>query len=111
MSLDLARIAAEAAKTKKASDIVLQGLAGKSDLCDFQLICSGENDRQTRAIAESIADACKVQGHIRPAAIEGAQTGQWILMDYGNLMVHVFLRDIRNYYAIESLWPDTMVEL
>ncbi len=110
MSLILAKIAAEAAKTKKASDIILQELGGKSDMCDFQLICSGDNDRQTRAIAESIADACKVQAQIRPAAIEGAQTGQWILMDYGNLLVHVFLRDVRNYYAIESLWPDAQVE-
>jgi ribosome-associated protein len=111
MSLALAKIVAEAAQNKKAKDLVLQSLAGKSDLCDFQLICSGENDRQTKAIAQNIAAVCKETANIRPASVEGAKSGQWILMDYGSLIVHVFLSEVRDYYALDSLWPDSTIEL
>jgi ribosome-associated protein len=103
--IDIANEAAAAAADKKALRPVLLDLRGQSDLCDFQFICSGENDRQTRAIAEAIEARCKQVGGIRPVAVEGKQSGNWILMDYGSTVVHVFFNYLRDYYALEELWP------
>jgi ribosome-associated protein len=103
-SLDIARQAAAAALDKKAGRLVLQDLRGQSDLCDFQLVCSGENDRQTRAIADAIEDQLKKAG-TRPVAVEGKQTGNWILVDFGSVLIHVFLESLRDFYAIETLFP------
>jgi ribosome-associated protein len=103
-TLDIARQAAEAALDKKAQRLVLQDLRGHSDLCEYQLVCSGDNDRQTRAIAEEVEAKCKKLG-LRPIAVEGKQSGNWILIDFGSLLVHVFLEGLRDFYALESLFP------
>ena len=103
-SLEIARQAASAALDKKAGRLVLQDLRGQSDLCDFQVVCSGENDRQTRAIADAIEDQLKKAGS-RPVAVEGKQTGNWVLVDYGSVLIHVFLDSLRDFYAIETLFP------
>jgi|LauGreDrversion4_2_1035121.scaffolds.fasta_scaffold00221_31 ribosome-associated protein len=103
-SLEIARLAAEAASDKKAQRMVLQDLRGLSDLCQYQLVCSGDNDRQTRAIADSIEERCKKLG-VRPVAVEGKQTGNWILIDFGSVLIHVFLEGLRDFYALESLFP------
>ena len=105
-SIDLAKHAVSAAGEKKAEKISLIDLRGQSDLCEFQLICSGENDRQTRAIAQSIEDSCLKKFSLKPIAIEGKQSGHWIVLDYGFVIVHIFHRPIRDYYALESLWPN-----
>ena len=84
---------------------VLLDLRGQSDLCDYQFICSGESDRQTQAIAEAIELRCKQIANVRPIAIEGKQSGHWILLDYGSTLVHVFQAALRDYYALEALWP------
>lgn len=102
--MDIAREAAAAAADKKASRPVLLDLRGLADFCDFQFICSGENDRQTRAIAEAIEERCKKNG-VRPAAVEGKQTGNWITLDYGSIIIHVFFDYLRDYYALEEIWP------
>ena len=104
-SLDIANVAAEAAGDKKATRIVILDLRGVSDFAEFQVICSGDNDRQTRAIADAIEEQCKSRGGIRPYATEGKQTGHWILLDYGATLIHIFNSEIRDYYAIEKLWP------
>lgn len=104
-SLDIAKTAAAAATDKKAVRMILQDMRGVSDLCDYQLICSGENERQTRAIAEAIEERCRKTGGVRPVAIEGKQTGNWILLDYGSCLVHVFYNYLRDFYALEQLWP------
>lgn len=103
--IDIAREAAIAAADKKAVRPVLLDLRGVSDLCEFQFICSGENERQTRAIAEAIEERCRQLGGIRPVATEGKQSGNWILLDYGATLVHVFFNYLRDYYALEGLWP------
>jgi ribosome-associated protein len=102
--IDIAKAAAAAAADKKAARPVLLDLRGVSDMCDYQFICSGENERQTRAIAEAIEERCKKQG-LRPVAVEGKQSGNWIVMDYGSTLVHVFYAYLRDYYALEQLWP------
>lgn len=103
--IDIAKEAALAAADKKALRPVLLDLRGISEVCDFQFICSGENERQTRAIADAIEERCKKLSGVRPVAIEGKQTGNWILLDYGSTLVHIFFNNLRDYYAIEELWP------
>ena len=105
-TLDLVKIIAGAASEKKATQIVAQNLANKSGLCDYQIICSGSNERQTQAISSHIEELLRGQKLGRPYAIEGKQTGHWILMDYGNILVHVFLDTIRDFYALDKLWTD-----
>jgi ribosome-associated protein len=104
-SIDVARTAVAAALDKKAMRPVLMDLRGISDLCDFQFVCSGDNNRQTKAIAEAIESACKQKGSVRPVAIEGKQAGNWIMIDYGPTIVHIFFDYLRDYYALEQLWP------
>lgn len=111
MSLQMLKVAAEAAQGKKANRVIALDLKGKSDICDYQLICSGSSDRQNRAIAEAIADECRLQLQQKPAAIEGKTGGHWILLDYGSVMIHIFLEELRNFYALESLWPGSELEL
>lgn len=104
-AIDIARNAATAAADKKATRCVIMDMRGESDLADYQFICSGENERQTRAIAEAIEALCKESGGVRPTAVEGKQGGNWILMDYGSTLVHIFCSPVRDFYALESLWP------
>jgi ribosome-associated protein len=103
-TIEIVREASQAAKDKKALRPILIDVRDVSDLCDFHLICSGENERQTRAIADAIEERCfKVSG-LKPVAIEGKQTGNWIVMDYGSFLVHIFYNYLRDYYGIEQLW-------
>jgi ribosome-associated protein len=102
--LTLAQLAAQAAADKKASRIVLQDLRGQSDLCQYQLICSGSNEKQTQAICQGIEDHLRRAG-VRAMAIEGKQTGQWILVDFGSVIVHIFYNLVRDHYNLEELFP------
>ncbi len=104
-SLDIAKSAAAAASDKKAVRPILLDLRGQSDICDFQFICSGTNNKQTVAIASEIEGRFRKAG-LKAAAIEGKQGGNWILMDYGPTLVHIFCEEVRDYYAMESLWPN-----
>lgn len=103
--IEIAQQAAFAATDKKSTRNILLDLRGTSDMCDYQFICSGDNERQTRAIADAIEARCREVGGIRPIAIEGKQSGNWILLDYGSTIVHVFYSHLRDYYALEQLWP------
>lgn len=103
--LELAKGAAKAAADKKAQRIVLQDLRGLSDVCQYQLICSGSNEKQTQAISQNVDHIARKQFGQKAIVIEGMQSGNWILLDYGALIVHVFNDTIRDYYAIDQLWP------
>ncbi len=102
---EYAKFAVAAARDKKATRLILQDLRGFSDLCDFQLICSGQNEKQTQAIADSIQGDLKQKASLQVLAVEGKTSGHWILLDYGSLIVHVFYDYVRDYYALEELWP------
>lgn len=104
-SMELAQHAAAAALDKKATRPVVLDLRGLSDFCEVQFICSGENERQTRAIADAIEERCHKLGGVKPVAVEGKSTGNWVLMDYGGFVVHIFHSTYRDYYALEELWP------
>ena len=102
---DTARRAARAALDKKAADLVILDVRTLSGVTDFFLVCSGRSVTHVRTIAEGIRDELKAGG-IRPLHAEGTPESGWILLDYGDVLVHVFLEDTRAYYALERLWGD-----
>lgn len=108
-ALEIAKQAAAAAFDKKATRISVFDLRGISDICDFQVICSGDNIRQTQAIAENVGGRCKKMCGAAPMAVEGKQSGQWVLLDYGAVIVHIFCGELRDYYAIDDLWPKAKI--
>jgi ribosome-associated protein len=90
---------------KKALEPVLLDVRALCSFCNYQLVLSGRSDRQVDAIADGIAAGLKAEG-VRPIASEGARTGQWALLDYGDFVVHVFLHSAREHYDLEGLWND-----
>ena len=95
----------KAAVEKKAQDPVLLDLKGISSITDYFLLCSGRSDRQVQAIAQGIEEALKKKG-IRPLGQEGITGGRWILLDYADVVVHIFLDPVRKFYDLEGLWMD-----
>jgi ribosome-associated protein len=94
-----------AAKGMKAFDITILDVRGISPVTDYFIICSGRSNRQVTAICEFIKKDLKYKG-IKPVSIEGIKDGQWALVDYGHVIVHVFLDVVREFYNIEGLWLD-----
>jgi len=90
---------------KKALEPVLLDVRDLCSFCNYQLVLSGRSDRQVDAIADGIAAGLKAEG-LRPLGAEGARTGQWALLDYGDFVVHVFLHAAREHYDLEGLWSD-----
>src|ERR1041384_5667759 len=103
--LDGAMRALTLALEKKALEPVLLDVRGLCSFCNYQLVVSGRSDRQVDAIADGIAMGLKLDG-MRPLGAEGARTGQWSLLDYGDFVVHVFLHAAREHYDLEGLWND-----
>ena len=95
----------EAAQGMKAYDIIILDVKGISSVTDCFIICSGRSNRQVTAICEFIKINLKEKG-IDPVSIEGAKDGQWALIDYGHVIIHVFLDVVREFYNIEGLWLD-----
>jgi len=103
--LELAKEACKVAEDKKAEHIVILDLCGKSSLTDFFVICSADNVKQTRAIALAIEERLAKLGE-KKDHIEGYTEGIWILIDYTDLIVHIFTKEAREYYDLEHLWGD-----
>ena len=87
----------------KAEDIVQIVLRGRSDVADYMVICSGRSSRQVAAISEKLADRLKEQFRIL-AKMEGKETGDWVLIDSGDVIVHVFRPEVREFYQLEKMW-------
>jgi ribosome-associated protein len=96
---------AKAAAERKAEDIVLLNLSGVSSFCDGFVLCSGSNRRQVRAIAEGIIDELR-KLKIRPMGVEGLDASRWVLIDFGDIVVHVFDEPMRGFYDLDALWAD-----
>jgi len=94
---------AEAALDKKAVDLVVIDVGGLTSIADYLVICTGRSDRQVQGIAQAIDEQLRTHGH-RPIAIEGMTRGQWVLMDYADVIVHVFYKPVREFYDLERLW-------
>lgn len=90
---------------KKAADIVALDVREFSSVADAFILCSGTSNRQVSAIAEYIQVTLK-QRNIRPLHVEGLKEGQWVLMDYGHVIIHVFYEPVREFYDLEGLWAD-----
>jgi ribosome-associated protein len=95
--------AIKAAQDKKAADIVVMDLREAGAFTDYFVICSGQNPRQVKAIAEHVEEALR-SVHIRPAHHEGYGRAEWVLLDYFDFIVHVFNRETRLFYALDRLW-------
>ncbi|WOI56019.1 ribosome silencing factor [Palleronia sp. LCG004] len=87
----------------KAEDVVQIDLRGKSEMADFMIICSGRSSRQVAAISEKLVDRLK-QDHGRSSKIEGKDGGDWVLIDTGDVIVHVFRPEVREFYQLEKMW-------
>lgn len=95
----------KACESKKAYDFSLIDISKLSSLFDYFIICSGNNDKQTVAIADEIVDKMS-KNNVTLHHREGYQNGRWILLDYGYVVIHIFHKDERNFYNLESLWSD-----
>jgi ribosome-associated protein len=95
----------ELAADRKALDIVSLDLRGMIGYADYFVICTGRTDRQTRAIHDAIHEGMKARG-ILPRRVEGVTEARWILLDYLDVVVHVFTPDTREYYRLEQLWGE-----
>ncbi len=102
---ELTREIARLAEDKKGDNIVSIDLQGISLVADYFILISGNNERQVQAIVKGIKEGLGVQ-EISPARIEGEKDSRWVLMDYGEVIVHVFHREAREYYQLEKLWAD-----
>jgi len=103
--IDALKIAASAADDKKAHDLVALDISGIAAFANYFLLCTGDSSRQMQAIADEVEKRLKASG-IRPSHIEGYQNSEWILMDYIDLVVHIFSKTARAYYDLERLWRD-----
>ncbi|MBZ4415063.1 ribosome silencing factor [Myxococcus sp. RHSTA-1-4] len=97
---------------KKAQDVVILDVRGMTSYADYFVIASGESDRQVSAMAENVQVQLKTpeEGGLRPIGTEGLETGQWVLLDYGEVVAHLFLTDLRAHYDLEGLWADAARE-
>jgi ribosome-associated protein len=105
-SIDLARHAAEILLAHKATDVVLLSLAGVSDMTDYFLIASGTSDTHVRALGNSVLEEMKRDTGQMAHHVEGLSQGRWVLLDYVDVVVHIFHPTLRSFYQIERLWAD-----
>ena len=102
---ELLRLAAAAAASKKATDLVGLDLSGLDGVADYFLICSGASEPQVKAIAEEVEDKLRECG-AKPWHVEGREFRRWVLLDFVDVVVHVFHERTRDYYLLERLWGD-----
>lgn len=105
-SLDKVMIAARAADSKKATDILIQDVRELVGITDFFVIATAQNNRQISAVLDAIEEAEIKEAGVKPFSVEGAQEGFWALQDYGDFVVHVFQPEGRDYYRLEEIWND-----
>ncbi|MCX6139181.1 MAG: ribosome silencing factor [Ignavibacteriales bacterium] len=105
----LAKKTAQFALIKKAADVVILDLHGLTSMADFFVVCSGDSDTQVRAIADAVEEEMAAIGD-RVWHKEGYREGQWILLDFVDVVVHVFHKDTRSFYNLEKLWGDAPTE-
>ena len=98
-----AMLAGKFADEKKALDVSVIELKGLTDIADYFVVVSGTSDRHVKTIAEHVEKSMKDAG-IRPYSTEGYQQGRWVIIDYRNVIVHIFLEPLRELYDLESLW-------
>ena len=101
--------AAQAAAEKKATDIIVQEVRELIGVTDYFIIATASNNRQVNAIIEEVEDELREKQGIKPSHREVSPDGSWSLLDYGNIVVHVFMPETRDFYRLEALWNDAPV--
>lgn len=97
----------EGIQNKKGEKIVIADLTQIDDtICNYFIICQGNSPNQVTAIVESVKDFARKGANAKSYAIDGLKNAQWVAMDYADVLVHVFLPEVRNYYNLENLWAD-----
>lgn len=117
-SWEKALLLARAALDKKACDLVVLDVHEHTSIADYFILCSGRSDRQVQSIAQGLEDDAAEVG-VKPFAIEGTQRGHWVLMDFSDVVVHIFYEPVRKFYDLDGLWghapraklPDAYVQL
>lgn len=104
-----ALLAARAADSKKATDIMIQEVSEITSMADYFVIATAANNRQVAAIIEEIEEVVRKEGNAKPLHREGIDEGTWALLDYGPVVVHVFQPEQRDYYRLEELWNDAPI--
>jgi ribosome-associated protein len=102
---EVLKIAVKAVDDKKAIDIVVMDISAVASFADYFLLCSGDSSRQLHAIADEVGAKLAAKGY-RSAHVEGYNNAEWILLDYVDLVIHIFSRKARAYYDLERLWRD-----
>ena len=102
----LAKLCASIAADKKAEDIVVLDLRKLSSFTDFFVICTGASEPQLKAIASEIEDRLKKEHKVRPMGVDGYPLSQWVIADYGDVVVHIFHPEKRALYCLEDMWND-----
>ena len=100
------RIAAMAALDKKATDLTVLSVGALTSIADYFILASVTNERQAVAIADNIQEQLREKEKVKPLLVEGTSPGRWILLDYGDFIVHIFTEDTRRFYGLERLWGD-----
>lgn len=104
-ALAAAKVAAEAALGKKAEEVMILDVRGLTSYADYFVLATGTSDRQVKAIADAIDEDLRKAGH-RSLGLEGYERGHWVLIDFGDVVAHVFYEETRNLYDIEGLWAE-----
>lgn len=108
-SIDLARIAGQAAADKLANEVIALDVSEQVVITDIFLVCSGDSERQVSAIVDGVEEALLKERRRKPLRREGERDARWVLLDYGDIVVHVQHAEDRAFYALERLWRDAPV--
>lgn len=100
------RVAVTAALEKKAFNLDVLAVGALTSIADYFILASASNERQAAAIADSVTTELREQLDVRPLLVEGTTPGRWVLLDYGDFIVHIFIEDVRRFYGLERLWGD-----
>ncbi len=110
-TVDLAREIIDVIADKKGEDVVLLDIRGRTLIADYFVICSGTSERQLKAIVEGITEEIKKRHRVPARYVEGDAQSGWVLIDYGDIIVHAFSPETRAYYDLEGFWKDAIVLL
>jgi ribosome-associated protein len=110
-TIDLARRLVDAIEEKKGEDILLMDIHAHSAFADYFVLCSGTSERQIKSIVDAILEAASKQFSLSPSHVEGKPETGWVLMDMGDLIIHIFSPSQRRFYDLESLWKESPILL
>ncbi len=100
------RLAVTAALDKKATNLDVLAVAELTSIADYFVICSAGNERQAQAVADNVLERLREEMGVKPLLVEGTTPGRWVLLDFGDFIVHIFTEDVRRFYGLERLWGD-----